>query len=107
MIFPYRKYKDPEGNLVQLPIVSVRVKCNGVMLPIWALLDSGADITLLNMSFAYLFNVDFKKSKKIEVFGALALPPSIHQGDRPLLRREPSQISRQALEVCRRVRHRV
>ena len=71
MIFPYRKYKDKEGNLVQLPIVSVRIKCNRVMLPIWGLLDSGADITLLNNSFAQLFNINLKKGRAIDVFGVL------------------------------------
>lgn len=71
MIFPYRKYKDKEGNLVQLPIVSVRIKCNKVMLPIWGLLDSGADITLLNNSFAQLFNINLKKGRAIDVFGVL------------------------------------
>jgi len=71
MIIPYRKYKNREGDLVQLPIVSVRVRCNGVMLPIWALIDSGADVTLLNMSFAQLFNVNFEKAKKIELVGVM------------------------------------
>lgn len=70
-ILPYRKYKDPEGNLVQLPIVSVQVKCNRVMVPIWGLLDSGADITLLNASFAQLFQIDLRKGKATQLFGVL------------------------------------
>jgi len=71
MIIPYRKYKDREGHLVELPIISVRVKCNRVTLPIWGLLDSGADITLLNGSFAELFNLDLKKGRRIDLVGVL------------------------------------
>lgn len=71
MIIPYRKYKDPDGNLVWLPIVSVRVKCNKMAVPIWGLLDSGADITLLSASFAQLFQIDLRKGKSTELFGVL------------------------------------
>lgn len=74
MIIPYRKYKDREGNLVELPIASVYVKCNRVMLPIWGLVDSGADITLLNASFAAIFNLDLKKGKRIDLVGVLEGP---------------------------------
>ena|SRR2546422_2194062 len=74
MIIPYRKYKDREGNLVELPIVSVIVKCNKVALPIWGLLDTGADVTLLNVQFAQLFNLDLKKGKRIDLVGVLEGP---------------------------------
>lgn len=74
MIIPYRKYKNREGDLLHLPIVSVRVRCNGVKLAIWALIDSGADVTLLNKSFAQLFNVNFKKAKKIDLVGVMEGP---------------------------------
>ena len=36
MIVPYRKYKDRDGNLVQLPVLSVRITCNRISLPLWA-----------------------------------------------------------------------
>lgn len=74
MIIPYRKYKDREGNLIELPIVSVFVKCNGVAVPIWGLVDSGSDITLLNASFAELFKVPTKKGKRIDLVGVLEGP---------------------------------
>ena len=69
MIVPYRKYKDADGNLVQLPIVSVRINCNKVMLPLWGLLDSGADVTLLNASVAQVFDIDLKKGSLIRLTG--------------------------------------
>lgn len=71
MIIPYRKHKDPEGNLVQLPIISVRVACNKIALPLWALVDSGADLTLLNASLARVFNVDLKKGTRISLAGVM------------------------------------
>ena len=74
MIVPYRKYKDRDGNLVQLPIVSVRITVNEVSLPLWGLVDSGADVTLLNASFAHLFHVDLKKGKKIPLLGVMEGP---------------------------------
>lgn len=74
MIIPYRKYKDRDGNLVQLPIVSVHITRNKVSLPLWGLVDSGADVTLLNASFAKLFHVDLKKGKKIPLVGVMEGP---------------------------------
>lgn len=74
MIFPYRKYKDPDGNYIQLPVVSVRVTCNKVSLPLWGLVDSGADVTLLNASFAWLLNVEVKKGKRIPLVGVMEGP---------------------------------
>jgi hypothetical protein len=74
MIIPYRKYKDRDGDLVQLPIVSVHITRNKVSLPLWGLVDSGADVTLLNASFAKLFNVDLKKGKRIPLVGVMEGP---------------------------------
>lgn len=71
MIIPYRKYKDPDGNLVQLPIVSVRITCNKITLPVWALIDSGADFSLLNASLAQIFKLDLKKGKKLRLAGVM------------------------------------
>lgn len=74
MIVPYRKYKDRDGNLVQLPVLSVRITCNRISLPLWGLVDSGADITLLNRSFAQLFNIDLKRGKRIPLLGVMEGP---------------------------------
>ena len=74
MIVPYRKYKDRDGNLVQLPVLSVRITCNRISLPLWGLVDSGADITLLNYSFAQLFNIDLKRGKRIPLVGVMEGP---------------------------------
>ncbi len=74
MIIPYRKYKDREGNLVQLPIVSVRITRNKMSLPLWGLVDSGADVTLLNASFAQLFRIDLKQGKSIPLVGVMEGP---------------------------------
>jgi hypothetical protein len=74
MIVPYRKYKDRDGNLVQLPVLSVRITCNRISLPLWGLVDSGADITLLNYSFAQLFNIDLKRGKRIPLLGVMEGP---------------------------------
>jgi len=74
MIIPYRKYKDRDGNLIQLPIVSVHITRKGLSLPVWGLVDSGADVTLLNASFAQLFRVDLKKGKSIPLVGVMQGP---------------------------------
>lgn len=75
MIIPYRKYKDRDGNLVQLPIVSVHITRNKVSLPLWGLVDSGADITLLSASFARLFHIDdLTKGKRIPLVGVMEGP---------------------------------
>lgn len=74
MIIPYRKYKDREGNLVQLPIVSVRITRNKTSLPLWGLVDSGADVTLLNASFAQLFRINLTKGKRIPLVGVMEGP---------------------------------
>lgn len=82
MIIPYRKYKDRDGNLIQLPIVSVYITRNKMSLPLWGLVDSGADVTLLNASFAQLFNIDIKKGKRIPlagVMGELEFGAYLHQ----------------------------
>lgn len=82
MIIPYPKYKNRDGDLIQLPIVSVSITCNKVRLPLWALLDSGADMTLLNASFAQIFSIDLKKGRKIDLVGVLEgteFPAYLHQ----------------------------
>lgn len=38
------------------------------------LVDSGADITLLNRSFAQLFNIDLKRGKRIPLLGVMEGP---------------------------------
>ena len=40
----------------------------------WGLVDSGADITLLNSSFAQLFSIDLKKGRRIPLVGVLEGP---------------------------------
>ncbi|MEK6408872.1 MAG: aspartyl protease family protein [Acidobacteriota bacterium] len=51
--------------------MSVRITCNKIVLPVWALIDSGADYSVLNASFAQIFNVDLKKGKKLRLAGVM------------------------------------
>lgn len=52
MIFPYLRYKSPDGYLEILPVVFVRLACNRKHQAVLAIIDSGADISVFNADIA-------------------------------------------------------
>lgn len=69
MIFPYFKYKNPDGTHVELPLLSLRIASNRKHVRVWALVDSGADITVFNGSIGRLLDIEIKKGRALELHG--------------------------------------
>lgn len=57
MIFQYTRYKTFDGHLESLPLLSVELKHKGQSQKVWALVDSGADISLFNAEIAALLGI--------------------------------------------------
>ena len=57
MIIPYTRYKTSDGLIETLPIVSVRLACKGKDQRVWAIIDSGADISVFNSDIAGLLGL--------------------------------------------------
>jgi hypothetical protein len=63
MIFPYTHYQLPSGKVISRPIVPVTLKYRSTVLPVEALVDTGADETVLPLEFATLFGFSFDLEK--------------------------------------------
>lgn len=57
MIIPYTRYEVSDGVIEFLPIVSVRLACKGKDQKVWAIIDSGADISVFNSDIATLLGL--------------------------------------------------
>jgi hypothetical protein len=68
---PYFKYQNSDGTYSKLPIIPVRLACNKNHQWVYALLDSGADMSLFNASIAKLLNVTVKDGDPISVYGVM------------------------------------
>ena len=81
MITKYLRYKV--GNeLVRLPLLSVRLGCNGKHTIVWALIDSGAELCVFNSQIAELLNVDVRSGTLLSLGGLVdgsELPSWLHQ----------------------------
>ena len=67
----YFKHQHSDGTYSKLPIVPVRVACNKRHQWIWALLDSGADISLFNASIARILGVSPELGTLLPLLGVL------------------------------------
>jgi len=67
--FPYQQDKSSLFGEVYRPVVEFEVKVNSDWIPIIAILDSGADISLLPKSFLDAFGFEPKKEEVKEVRG--------------------------------------
>jgi hypothetical protein len=79
---PYFKYQNSDGTYSKLPIIPVRLACNKNHQWVYALLDSGADMSLFNASIAKLLNVTVKDGDPISVYGVMDFAQStayLHQ----------------------------
>mgnify|MGYP001603576057 CR=1 FL=1 len=61
--FPYQR-KKTEFGIVYDPLISLSVKTKSGYQPLWFLLDSGADMTLLNCKLAKQLGIAFDTHKK-------------------------------------------
>lgn len=62
MIIPYRTFPG-DKRLVYRPIIEVKLKLNHKTIPIWAVIDSGADKTMINKKLGERLGYDFVTNK--------------------------------------------
>lgn len=61
--FPYQ-YKQIEYGRIVNPLARISVKTSWGWQPLWFLLDSGADVTMLTIPLAKILGLDFDITKK-------------------------------------------
>lgn len=66
--FPYQ-YKQIDYGRIINPLTYIPVKASWGWQPLWFLLDSGADATLLTVALAKSMGLKFDTTKKTELFG--------------------------------------
>lgn len=69
MDYEYLRYKDSDGQLISLPILPIRLSCNRKKQDVWALIDSGADISVFNYSIAHILDIDVEKGRLLDLRG--------------------------------------
>lgn len=73
MIIPYRTFPG-DKRLVYRPIIEVKLKLNHKTIPIWAVIDSGADKTMINKKLGERLGYDFVTNQLRQ--------PEAYQGNR-------------------------
>ena len=68
LTFPYQ-YKQIDYGKIINPLTYISVKASWGWQPLWFLLDSGADTTLLTVPLAISLGLDFDKTKKTHLYG--------------------------------------
>lgn len=68
LTFPYQ-YKQIDYGKIINPLTYIPVRASWGWQPLWFLLDSGADATLLTVSLAKSLGLDFDITKKTYLFG--------------------------------------
>lgn len=70
IIFKYRKEESRRGDTVHRPVADVEFKAeNGDWIEDHLYIDSGADITLVPLSFGKLLGFDIIKEEIVELYG--------------------------------------
>ena len=69
MIFRYIRIKTPDGELIRLPLIPVRLTCNKQHLDLYALIDSGAEVSAFNASIAKTLNIEIKQGSFLTLSG--------------------------------------
>lgn len=81
MITEYLQYKR-DTELIRLPILSIQLACNHNKETIWALIDSGAEISVFNKEIAALLGIDVRSGKRFALGGIVdnsAISAWLHQ----------------------------
>lgn len=68
LTFPYQ-YKQIDYGKIINPLTYIAVQASWGWQPLWFLLDSGADTTLLTLPLAKSLGLDFDITKKTHLFG--------------------------------------
>ena len=81
MIFRYVKIKTPDGELIRLPAIPIRLTCNKRHQDLYALIDSGAELCVLNSSIAKTLKIDVTKGNPLSLTGLVggSVPGYLHQ----------------------------
>ena len=81
MIFRYVKIKTPDGELIRLPVVPIRLTCNKQHQDLYALIDSGAEVCVFNSSVAKTLKIEVAKGKPLGLSGLVggSVPGYLHQ----------------------------
>lgn len=69
MIFRYVKIKTPDGELIRLPAIPVRLTCNKQHQGVYALIDSGAELCVFNSSIAKTLKIEVTKGQALSLSG--------------------------------------
>lgn len=79
LTFPYQ-YKQIDYGKIINPLTYIPIKASWGWQPLWFLLDSGADTTLLTVSLGRSLGLDFDITKKTQLFGIGEKSVSAYQG---------------------------
>ncbi|MCF8242303.1 MAG: retroviral-like aspartic protease family protein [Melioribacteraceae bacterium] len=60
MIIPYRRFPAPNNTYIYRPIIEVKLKLKTKSFSTWAIIDSGADRTMINKQIGKQLGYDFK-----------------------------------------------
>jgi|ERR1700752_2089614 len=69
MIFRYVRIKVPGGELVRVPAIPISLTCNKRYQDIYALIDSGAEVSVFNAAIARTLNIDIERGKYLSLKG--------------------------------------
>lgn len=81
MIFRYVKIKTPDGELIRLPTIPIRLTCNKQHQDVYALIDSGAELCVFNSSIAKTLKIEVTKGQPLSLSGLVggSVPGYLHQ----------------------------
>ena len=74
MILPYTRFKDDKKNYVHRPTLGITLHVGSKSILTRGLLDSGADVILLNNGFGRALGVDIKKLPMLQTMGINGIP---------------------------------
>lgn len=78
-IFPYQRKRSEFGNVFN-PLITLAVKTLHGFQSLWFLVDSGADMTLLNCKLAKQLGLPFDTHKKTLIYGIGDTPQTAYPG---------------------------
>lgn len=67
MIRQYFRYREPNGPLVRLPLLPVSIRYKQKEVPVFALVDSGSDLSIFPASLTKTLGIDMKAGKPEEI----------------------------------------
>jgi hypothetical protein len=68
MIRQYFRYREPNGPLVRLPLLPVSIRYKQKEVPVFALVDSGSDLSIFPASLTKTLGIDMKAGNPEEIW---------------------------------------